>query len=126
VSPDAVSFSTSLSGTEIENIHEFSAQKIPTPRVAIRVARGSRRRGACASSATVEITSKPVNDRIPRIIAAQKAEPPPWMWAGLSGANENLWWIPWVIAIVIESATTTVISIRMNVTADRVDISIPR
>src|SRR5215469_1755377 len=57
VRPDAVSFCTFDTGTAIENIQEFSAQNTPTPSVAMRVATGSRRRGACASSATVEMTS---------------------------------------------------------------------
>ena len=126
VRPEAVSRWTSETGTEMENAHEFRAQKTPTPTQASSVALGSRLRGALASSATVEITSNPVKDKIPRMIAVQKTLNPPLMVPGLNGASVNPPFTIFSTMIVADKATTIVISMPMNRTDDRVDTLIPR
>ena len=75
--PEAVSSATLETGREREKAQALRAQNSPTPTVASSVALGSRRRGAFASSATVEMTSYPAYDSTPRTMACQKAEKPP-------------------------------------------------
>jgi hypothetical protein len=126
VRPEAVSLWTSETGTDMEKAQEFSAQKTPTPTQASSVALGRRLRGALASSETVEITSNPVKDKIPRMIAVQKTLNPPLMVAGLNGARVNPPLTIFSTMIVADRATTMVISIPMNRTDDRVETLIPR
>src|SRR5690349_12054354 len=76
VSPRVV-YSRTCAG-EVDNVkaHEFRAQNTAIPITVSRIALGKYSRGACASSAAVDTTSKPQKARTPRIMALQNPEKP--------------------------------------------------
>src|ERR1700722_559844 len=127
VRPSDEYLTTRSCGIAREKIQAFSAQNSVMPRIVRMIAFGRCSRGALVSSAAVDTTSNPQKARIPSSIAVQNPLNPCVALNGLNGARV----IPpgtrlLTKTMVRDSATTTVDSIIISVTANLVDASAPR
>src|SRR5579862_2408227 len=102
---------TRSSGRPNVKTHALIAQNNPMPRRVIKIALGRCVRGAFASSAAVDTTSKPQNPRTPTTVADQKPTKPCVALNGLKGTRVIPPTSPaFVKSMVPDKASTTQLS----------------